>query len=183
MPTDVRFCVDRLVVSGKRVFVWGWVADRERSISDVHLKLRGRGWQKRLAATFGLAREDVVEALPSHVAARFSGFVVTGYVPDASVEALSLEVTFDDGHCATLDLGGVAEVSTPSRLWRAVRRKLKARDFGSLLRLHRVKERKSRRPTNPRAAKRSCDRCVPRVRFESSSITTWAAARTITAAE
>jgi glycosyltransferase involved in cell wall biosynthesis len=134
MPADLRFHVDRLVVSGKRVFVWGWVTDRERAISDVHLELRGHGWQKRLAAIFGLAREDVVEALPSHATARFSGFVVTGYVPDASVLSLSLEVTFDDGGCATLDLGGVAEVSAPSRLWRAVGRRLKARDFGGLLR-------------------------------------------------
>jgi glycosyltransferase involved in cell wall biosynthesis len=134
MPTDLRFGVDRLVVSGKRVFGWGWVTDRERSITDVHLQLRGRGWQKRLAANFGLAREDVVEALPSHGAARFSGFVVTGYVPGAPVEALSLEVTFDDGHCAVLDVGGVAEVRTPSRFWRAAWRRLQARDFSNLLR-------------------------------------------------
>ena len=124
MPTDLRSCVDRLVVSGKRVFVWGWVADRERSIRGLHLKLQGRGWEKRLAAIFGLAREDVVAALPSHAGARFSGFVVTGYVPDASIERLSLEMTFDDGDRATLDLGGVAKVSTPSRLWRTVRRSL-----------------------------------------------------------
>ena len=116
MPTDLRFGVDRLVVSGKRVFGWGWVADRERSISDVHLQLRGRGWQKRLTAIFGLAREDVAGALPSHVAARVSGFVVTGYMPDASLEALSLEVTFADGQCATLDVGGVAKAHTPTRL-------------------------------------------------------------------
>jgi hypothetical protein len=136
MPTDLRFCVDRLMVRGRRVFVWGWVADRERSISDVHLQLRGRGWQKRLAATFGLDRKDVEEALPSHFAARSSGFVVTGYVPDASVEGMSLELTYDDGHCAAVDVGGVAEVRTRSRLWRAAWRRLKARDFGSLLRRH-----------------------------------------------
>ena len=134
MPTDLRFGVDRLAVRGKRVFVWGWVTDRERSISDVHLRLRGRGWQKRLAAIVGLAREDVAAALPSHAGARFSGFVVTGYVPDASVEARSLEVTFDDGHCAVFDIGGEADANTPLRLWRAAWRRLKARDLGSLLR-------------------------------------------------
>lgn len=134
MPTDLRFGVDRLVVRGKRVFVWGWITDRERSISDVHLRLRGRGWQRRLAANFGLIREDVAEALPRNVAARFSGFVVTGYVPDASVETLSLEATFDDGHCAVFDIGGAADAFTPSRLWHAAWRRLKARDFRSLLR-------------------------------------------------
>ena len=136
MPTDLRFGVDRLVVRGRRVFAWGWVTDGERAISEVHLRLRGPGWQKRLAAIFGLAREDVAEALPSHVAARFSGFVVTGYVPDASVEALSLEATFDDGHSAVFDVGGAADVYTPSRLWRAIWRRLKVRDLSSLLRRH-----------------------------------------------
>ena len=142
MPTDLRFGIDRLVVSGTRVFGWGWVADRERSIRDVHLQLQGRGWRKRLAATFGLAREDIVDVFPGHVATRFSGFVVTGYVPDASVETLSLEVTFDDGRSATFDVGSVAEVKeaararryTPSRLLRAAWRRLKARDLGGLMR-------------------------------------------------
>jgi hypothetical protein len=40
MPTDLRFGIDRLVVSGTRVFGWGWIADRERSIRDVHLSFK-----------------------------------------------------------------------------------------------------------------------------------------------
>jgi len=142
MPTDLRFGIDRLVVSGTRVFGWGWIADRERSIRDVHLRLQGPGWRKRLAAIFGLARADMVDVFPGHVATRFSGFVVTGYVPDASVETLSLEVTFDDGRSATFDVGSVAEVKeaararryAPSRLLGAAWRRLKARDFRGLLR-------------------------------------------------
>lgn len=139
--SDLRFGIDRLVVSGTRVFGWGWVADRTRAIREVKLGLHGRGWEKTLPATFGLPREDVVQAFPGFVAARFSGFVVTGYVDDASLENVSIDVIFDDGERARFDLGSVAEVKeaarahryTPARILRAAWRRLKARDFAGFL--------------------------------------------------
>lgn len=141
-PEDLRFDLDRLVVSGKRVFGWGWIADRERAIREVHLQIDAGSWRKRLATSFGLAREDVAQALPGYVSAARSGFVVTGYVPDASVGKVSLEVTFEDGATTTIECGSVAEmragkrpVPTMQRLIRSAWRGMKARDFSGLTRL------------------------------------------------
>lgn len=145
MPTaaeDLRFDINRLVVSGKRVFGWGWIAHRSRAIRDVHVQIDAAGWRKRLATSFGLAREDVQQNFPEYVAAARSGFVVTGYVPDASVGKISLEVDFEDGGTTTIDCGGVAEMRAgkptlpaAQRLLRAAWRGIKARDFSGLLRL------------------------------------------------
>lgn len=139
---DLRFDLDRLVVSGNRVFGWGWVAHRERSIREVHLQIDAGGWKKRLATSFGLAREDVARAYPGFAAAARSGFVVTGYVPDASVGKVSLEVTFEDGGTRVIECGSVAEmragkrpVPKLQRLLRSAWRGLKMRDLSGLRRL------------------------------------------------
>jgi len=138
----LQFGIDRLVVSGARIFGWGWIADPLRPIHEVHLHLEGTGWRKRLSAMFGLVREDVAEAFPAHVGARHSGFVVTGYLPGTSITGVSLEATFDDGTTETFALGNVAEVAeaarawryTPARIARAAWRRLKALDFSGLAR-------------------------------------------------
>lgn len=139
---DLRFDINRLVVSGKRVFGWGWIAHRSRAIRHVHVRIEAAGWRKRLATSFGIAREDVEQSFPDFVAAAHSGFVVTGYVPDSSAGRISLEVDFEDGGDLTIECGGVAEihagkpaVPAAQRLLRAAWRGLKARDFSGLRRL------------------------------------------------
>jgi|KBSSwiStaDraftv2_1062776.scaffolds.fasta_scaffold24233_4 glycosyltransferase involved in cell wall biosynthesis len=137
----LQFGIDRLVVSGARIFGWGWIADPKRAIHEVHVHLHGPGWRKRLGAMFGIVREDVAAAFPGYVAARQSGFVVTGYLPGPAVEGVALEATFEDGTRETFDLGNIAEVReaarawrhTPARLARSAWRRLKARDFSGLL--------------------------------------------------
>jgi glycosyltransferase involved in cell wall biosynthesis len=139
--SPLRFDIDRLVVSGRRVFGWGWVADADRIIHDVHLLLEGAAWRKRLPASFGMARKDVAQAFPDLVAGGSSGFVITGYVPDGSVTMVSLEVAFEGGDTATIRLGNIADVRardrtkrrTLGRIARSAWRRVKSGDFTGLL--------------------------------------------------
>jgi len=139
---DLRFGIDRLVVSGRRLFGWGWAAHPERPVREVHLGVQGDGWRKRLAAQSGILREDVLDQYPGFEGARFAGFVVTGYVPDPGIRGLALEATFDDGSSAIFEIGTAVEVNetaraqryTPGRLWRALLRRLRSRDLGAFFR-------------------------------------------------
>jgi glycosyltransferase involved in cell wall biosynthesis len=137
---ELRFGIDRLVVSGRRLFGWGWLAHPGRVVHEVHLGVRGDGWRKRLAAQSGILREDVREAFPRLEGARFAGFVVTGYVPDPQIRGLSLEATYDDGSSEVFEVGTAVEVNeaarasryTLARLWRALLRRLRSGDWRAL---------------------------------------------------
>lgn len=139
--SDLHFGIDRLVVRGPRVFGWGWIADRRRIVKEVHLLFGGARPRRRLAANIGLARNDVAEAFPGLAAARASGFVVTGYVAGAAAANVAMEVRFDDGSDATLDIGPFAEIAKTGRghgaflprIARSLRRRLKTLDFSGLL--------------------------------------------------
>ena len=100
----LRHAVDRIVVSGKRVFGWGWVADRTRSVRAVHFIFEGEGWSRRVAAGIGLARDDVEKSFPDHVNAGASGFVIAGHVPEGPAQRVVLEVEFDDGAAERIDV-------------------------------------------------------------------------------
>jgi glycosyltransferase involved in cell wall biosynthesis len=94
---DLRFDIDRLVVRGQRIFGWGWAADRTRAVRELHLVFDDGPHTRRVAATIGLAREDVARAFPDHASAATAGFVFTGYVPFAESARISLDIAFDDG--------------------------------------------------------------------------------------
>lgn len=134
--------IDRLVISGRRVFGWGWVAHRDSAVKTVQLRLQGEGWEKRLQAGTGLARHDVEEALPEVVNAGASGFVVTGYVTRSPAEKMTLEVELEDGGRADIDVTKVAESLYDRRkkrrllawLAQSVWRRLKRGDFIGILR-------------------------------------------------
>ncbi|HXZ49193.1 MAG TPA: glycosyltransferase [Usitatibacter sp.] len=134
--------IDRLVIGGRRLFGWGWAADATRAVKSVHLRLEGEGWTRRLAAGFGLAREDVREAHPQLVNADASGFVVTGFIPESAPGKVWLEVEFDDGTARDVDVTHAAETrSAGRRKWRvlawiahSVWRRLKRGDLAGILR-------------------------------------------------
>lgn len=134
--------IDRLVISGRRVFGWGWVAHRDSAVKTVQLRLQGEGWEKRLQAGTGLARHDVEEAFPEVVNAGASGFVVTGYVTRSPAEKMTLEVELEDGGRADIDVTKVAESLYDRRkkrrllawLAQSVWRRLKRGDFIGILR-------------------------------------------------
>ncbi len=109
---EMPYGIDRLVTRGTRIFGWGWVAHRERAVSTVALILKGDGWEKRLPVSHGLGRDDVEKHYPLLVNAASSGFVVTGYFPRHPLRELALELTFDQGESAKIDVTGVVE--TPS---------------------------------------------------------------------
>jgi len=106
---DLRFNMDRLVTNGKRIFGWGWAAHPIHAIEDVALLLKGDGWEQRLQANCGLARNDVESAFPRLWNAASSGFVVTGYPPRQPVLKLVLELRFDDRTELELDVTHVLE--------------------------------------------------------------------------
>jgi hypothetical protein len=108
---DLRFGIDRLVVSGRRLFGWGWSAHPQRAVREVHVRVRGDGWEKRLAAQSGILREDVAQAHPSLVGARFAGFVVSGYLPDSAIGGLCLEATYEGGESERFELGTPVEIN------------------------------------------------------------------------
>lgn len=106
---ELMHAIDRLVISGRRIFGWGWAAHPTQAIEAVHLRVRGDGWEKRLAAGAGLARGDVEKEHPRLVDAGTSGFVVTGFVAHAAPTQLALEVELADGRVAELDVSRSAE--------------------------------------------------------------------------
>ncbi|HEX3061738.1 MAG TPA: hypothetical protein VHP55_03680, partial [Usitatibacter sp.] len=100
--TDFKHAVDRIVVSGKRVFGWGWASHRTRAVKSIHLRLEGDGWQRRIPTGIGLSRDDVERAFPDHVNAGASGFVVAGHLPGPQPLKSWLDVEFDDGPGASI---------------------------------------------------------------------------------
>jgi glycosyltransferase involved in cell wall biosynthesis len=104
---ELRHALDRLVISGRRIFGWGWAAHRTLPVRSVRLRVRGDGWEKRLAAGTGLARSDVLKEHPQLVDAGTSGFVVTGFIPDSAPTQLALEIELADGSVA--DVAASAE--------------------------------------------------------------------------
>lgn len=134
--------IDRLVISGRRVFGWGWAAHRTSPVKSLHLRMQGEGWERRLVAGIGLARNDVEEALPDVANAGASGFVVTGYIPGSPARKLWLEVELEDGGRADLDVTKVAESLYARRrkrrllswLAQSVWRRLKRGDIAGIVR-------------------------------------------------
>ena len=102
--TDLQHAVDRIVVSGKRVFGWGWAAHRSRAVTAINLHLEGEGWERSIPTGFGLARDDVEKAFPGHVNAGASGFVVAGHIPGGPARKSWLEVEFEQGPEARIDV-------------------------------------------------------------------------------
>jgi glycosyltransferase involved in cell wall biosynthesis len=140
--SEFHYNIDRLVISGRRVFGWGWAAHRASPVKTVHLRLQGDGWERRLVAGIGLARNDVEEAFPDVANAGASGFVVTGYIPGTLARKLWLEVELEDGAKAELDVTKVAESLYAQRrkgrliAWiaRSVWRRLKRGDIAGIVR-------------------------------------------------
>jgi glycosyltransferase involved in cell wall biosynthesis len=138
---ELQFGIDRLVTKGRRIFGWGWAAHPAHAIDEVTLLLKGDAWERRLPVNFGLARRDVESAFPRLRNAGSSGFVMTGYMPQAPARTIILELRFDDGTTAEFDITRVAESRHRSRrklrelLWlvRAVWRRLKQRDIRGIL--------------------------------------------------
>ncbi len=138
----IRHSIDRLVVSGRRLFGWGWAAHAEREIASVHLELEGEGWKRRLQAGIGLSRHDVEDAYPDLVNAAASGFVVTGYIPERTPLRAWLDVELQDGRRERVDVTHVVETRyAKRRRWRlaawvahAVWRRLKRGDIAGIVR-------------------------------------------------
>ncbi len=139
---ELRYGIDRMVVNGRRMFGWGWIAHPTRCVDAVTLNLAGKGWERRLPVNFGLARQDVSEAFPDFVNAGSSGFVVTGYVPGEPAARVWLEVTLRDGAACDIDVTHLADSRYSERrrrrmlVWlvRAVWRRLKRGDVRGILR-------------------------------------------------
>src|SRR5262249_36297213 len=106
--TTLQQAMDRLVVSGRRVFGWGWAAHPERAVAGVHLRVTGEGWERRFAGGGGLSRPDVEESRPDLVNAGSSGYVVTGFVPGMPAK-MWVEIELDDGTRTEFDVTQVAE--------------------------------------------------------------------------
>jgi glycosyltransferase involved in cell wall biosynthesis len=105
----LKHAIDRLVISGRRVFGWGWAAHPAQAVKAVRLRIRGDGWEKRLAAGAGLTRSDVEKEHPHLLDAGTSGFVVTGFITEAAPAQLALEVELADGRIAEFDVTHSAE--------------------------------------------------------------------------
>ena len=137
----LRQAMDRLVVSGRRVFGWGWAAHPEHAVKSVHLRVAGEAWERRLAGGGGLSRHDVEEANPELVNAGSSGFVVTGFVPGVPAK-MWLELELDDGTRTEVDVTQVAEnrherhskLRLLSWVSQAVWRRLKRGDIAGIVR-------------------------------------------------
>ena len=141
-PPQLHHALDRLVLSGRRVFGWGWAAHGAGAVRNVHLKLEGDGWSRRLPAGIGLSRHDVEEAHPALVNAGTSGFVVTGYIPRSPARKMWLEIELADGGNTEIDVTHIAENHSAQRnrrrqvAWvaRSVWRRLKRGDLLGIVR-------------------------------------------------
>ncbi|MBS0326936.1 MAG: glycosyltransferase [Proteobacteria bacterium] len=133
-----RYGIDRLVMRGRRVFGWGWIADPASPIESLALSLEGDGWRGTLPVTCGLARPDVEEAWPRLPGAGSSGFVVTGYADASPARSAVLEVRYTDGGVSAIDVtaaverassGGARKLRALGYLVRAVGRRLARGDL------------------------------------------------------
>lgn len=139
---ELRHGIDRLLVRGKRLFGWGWVAHRTHGIESVSLVLGDAHGEQRLPVTYGLGRDDVQKAYPALTNARASGFVVTGYIARVPVRTVTLELTYADGSRDRVDATGALEASARGRrrlrelawLGRAVWRRLGHGDIAGIVR-------------------------------------------------
>ncbi len=138
----IRHSIDRLVISGRRLFGWGWAADSTHVVRSVHFRLEGDGWSRRLAAGGGLSRHDVRDEYPHLVNGDVSGFVVTGFIPGSEPRKVWLQVELDDGSSAEIDVTHAAESRYSKRrksrivAWiaHAVWRRLKRGDIAGIVR-------------------------------------------------
>lgn len=125
-PSDFPYALDRLVISGRRLFGWGWAAHPAQAVKSIHLHAYADGGESRIAAGIGLARPDVEQAFPALVGGASSGFVVTGYVARTPVARMVLDVELADGSRVELDVSKSAE--------RLAGSEHKRRQFGWMLR-------------------------------------------------
>lgn len=138
---ELQFAIDRLASNGTRIFGWGWAAHPSRSLAAISIVARGEAWERRLPAQYGLLRVDVERAFPRLRNAGTSGFVVTGYTPRQPVRRLMLELEFDDGERAELDVTSALDARSMNRrrfrafAWvaRALLRRLRRGDLRGIL--------------------------------------------------
>ena len=122
IPPALRYGIDRLEARGTRVFGWGWIAHPSRTIETIALRVSGEGWQRVLQASAGRTRDDVEKAFPDLAGAKFSGFMVTGYVERPPLRNLMLEVAYAGGGEDAIDVTASLHVADArKRKWREVR--------------------------------------------------------------
>jgi glycosyltransferase involved in cell wall biosynthesis len=139
---ELHFAIDRLVVSGRRVFGWGWAAHRSRSIASITLELEGQGWRSSLPAGIGHSREDVHHEHPDLVDARTSGFLLTGFAAGDQPTSVKLNILLADGTRCLMDVAQALEDLHLGKergrrlrwIWQAVWRRLKRGDFTGIVR-------------------------------------------------
>ncbi|HEY4998938.1 MAG TPA: hypothetical protein VII36_07340, partial [Usitatibacter sp.] len=100
----LRHAVDRIVVSGKRVFGWGWAAHRTLAVKAIDLRFEGDGWERRVPAGIGLARDDVERAFPGYMSSGSSGFVIAGHIPEGPPRRAWLEIELEDASQERIDV-------------------------------------------------------------------------------
>lgn len=151
VDVDLQHGMDRLVINGRRVFGWGWVADRTRWVEHVILHAWGNGWEGKVPVSHGLERPDVERSFPGWVNAGSSGFVVTGFLPGLHPQRVALEIKFEEGGSVQIDVTRAIEERYGERsqrrvlswilcaVWRRLRRgdirgimeRAKAQDYGA----------------------------------------------------
>lgn len=158
IPAGLHFALDRLVVSERRFFGWGWAAHATRRVNRIVMRMEGGGATHRIDAGYGLSRPDVVEEYPALAEGGASGFVVTGFLPGGALDRLMLEIEYDDGGIESRDVTGTAQrlhASNPrrhrGRLWAlsALWRRLKLGDLRGILRRARLQYHGSRKLGEP----------------------------------
>jgi glycosyltransferase involved in cell wall biosynthesis len=115
VPRDIKYSLDRFIISGRRVFCWGWAADRTRAVNELELHMEGEGWHGRLPAVIGLGREDVERTFPGWVNVASSGFVATGYMPGTRPQRLAVEIRFADDTRVAIDVSEVVRKANGER--------------------------------------------------------------------
>ncbi len=105
----LRHAVDRMVVSGKRVFGWGWAAHRSQAVKAIHFRFEGEGWARRVTAGISLARDDVEKAFPEYMNAGASGFVVAGHIPEGPARRSWIEIDLEEGTSARIEVTALVD--------------------------------------------------------------------------
>ena len=114
-PEVLHYGIDRLAVSGRRLFGWGWAAHSAQPIRSIALRAEGDSWQQVLPVDAGLVREDVQRAFPQLVGSLSSGFVLTGYVPARPIRRLVLEIHLEPDLRLERDISAVAHLEYEHR--------------------------------------------------------------------
>ena len=99
---EMFYGLDSIAMRGSRVYGWGWLFHENTSVSAMRLVIKTRHEMHYFPCQYGLLRQDVSNTY-AFDAAKNSGFVIQGRLPQEKLIDIFLEVDLSEGGTRRLD--------------------------------------------------------------------------------